>query len=84
MMRRLQAIGEEAGWGSSPRTMLDELDSNGLLESSVLRGLEGLYQSRNAIVHGFTSPMIESSAAQFLVETARVLLGESMAAKLTA
>ena len=41
MRRRLQANGEKAGWGSSPRTMLNELYSAGVLQSSVFRRLEG-------------------------------------------
>src|SRR5262245_34958460 len=60
MRRRLQANGEEAGWGSSPRTMLNELYSGGVLQSSVFRDLEGLYQLRSALVHGFTTPAIEN------------------------
>ena len=37
MRRRLHANGDEAGWGSSPRTMLNELYSGGVLQSSVFR-----------------------------------------------
>jgi len=81
MRRRLQANGEDAGWGSSPQTMLNELYSGGVLQSSVFRELEGLFQARSAIVHGFTTPVIESSAVQFLVEIARMLLDESRSAK---
>jgi hypothetical protein len=40
MRRRLRAGGEEAGWGSSPRTMLNELYSGGVLQSRVFRDLE--------------------------------------------
>jgi len=81
MRRRLQANGEEVGWGSSPRTMLNELYSGGALQSSVFRDLEGLFQARSAIVHGFTTPVIDKSAVQFLVEIAGMLLDESRAAK---
>jgi HEPN domain-containing protein len=81
MRRRLMAEGKQAGWGSSPRTMLNELYSDGLLPGSVFRDLEGLFQARSAIVHGFTTPEIEPSAVQFLVDTARRLLDESRAAK---
>jgi hypothetical protein len=52
-----------------------------VLQGSVFRELEGLFQARSAIVHGFTTPVIENSAVQFLVETARMLLDESRAAK---
>jgi len=81
MRRRLQADGEAAGWGSSPQTMLNELYSGGVLQSSVFRSLQGLYQARSAIIHGFTTSVIENSAVQFLVEIARMLLDESRAAK---
>jgi hypothetical protein len=84
MRRRLQANGDEAGWGSSPRTMLNELYSAGVLQSSVFRRLEGIFQARSAIVHGFTAPVIENSAVQFLVETARLLLDESRASEMIA
>lgn len=81
MRKKLQAEGEEAGWGSSPRTMLNELYSGGVLQSSVFRDLEGLFQARTAIVHGFTTPVIQISAVQFLIENARMLMNESQAAK---
>ena len=84
MRRRLRAEGEEAGWGTSPRTMLNELYSGGVLQGSVFRDLEGLFQVRSAIVHGFTMPVIEKSAVQLLVETARRLLIEAQPAKQTA
>jgi REase_AHJR-like len=79
MRRRLQAEGEEAGWGSSPRTMLNELYSAGVLESRDFRNLEDLYHARNAIVHGFCPPVLERSAVTFLLEKTRRLLDESRA-----
>ena len=81
MRRRLRSGGEEAGWGTSPRTMLNELYSEGVLSTRVLRDLEGLFQLRSAIVHGFSAPSIEPSAVQFLVDTARRLLTESQPVK---
>jgi hypothetical protein len=64
--------------------MLNELYSSGALQNGVFRDLEALCQARIAIVHGFTIPVIESSAVQLLVETARLLMDESRAAKRTA
>lgn len=64
--------------------MLNELYSGGVLQRGDFRDLEGLFQARSAIVHGFTTPVIESSAVQFLVETARRFLDESRTAKQTA
>ena len=84
MRRRLQAEGEEAGWGSSPRTMLNELLSAGAISNSVFRDLEGLFQARSAIVHGFTMPIIEPGAVNFILDVARKLLEESNMVKLPA
>jgi uncharacterized protein YutE (UPF0331/DUF86 family) len=83
MRRRLQAEGEDAGWESSPRTMLNELYSSGVLHSSDFRDLEDLIQARNAIVHGFASPVIGNGAVPFLIEIARRLLDESRAVQTT-
>jgi hypothetical protein len=80
MRRRLRAEGERADWGTSPRAMLNELYSSGVLEGSLFRDLEGLFQARSAIVHGFTTP-VENGAVQVLVDTARRLLEESGAVK---
>jgi hypothetical protein len=81
MRRRLQAEGEEAGWGSSPRTMMNELLSAGAFSNSVFQDLEGLFQGRSAIVHGFTMPIIEPSAVNFILDLARKLLEESKQVK---
>jgi hypothetical protein len=80
MRRRLRAEGEEADWGTSPRTMLNELYSSGVLSTRVLRELEGLFQLRSAIVHGFSAPVVEPSSVLFLVDTARRMLTESQPA----
>lgn len=84
MRRRLVAEGKQVGWGSSPRTMLNELYSDGLLPSSDFRDLERLFQTRSAIVHGFTTPVIQENAVQFLIATARNFLEESSTATTTA
>jgi REase_AHJR-like len=85
MRRRLQAEGEVAGWGTSPRTMLNELYSAGAISTGVLRQLEGIAHLRNAMVHGFsTAAVVDASSVLFLVETARRLLTESQPAKQTA
>ena len=84
MRKRMQAEGEEAGRGSSPRTLLNELYSSGMLNGGDFRDLERLYQARNVIVHGFSPPEIQPSAVQFLVDTARRLLAESHPAKQSA
>jgi hypothetical protein len=81
MRRRLQAGGEKAGWGTSPRTMLNELYSSGMLPGTVFRDLERLFQARSAIIHGFTTPGVDPSAVQHLAAVARRLLSESQPAK---
>ncbi len=81
MRRRLRSGGEEVEGGTSPRTLLDELYSGGVLSTGVLRDLEGLFQLKNAIVHGFSAPAVEPSKVQFLVDTARRLLKESQLVK---
>jgi hypothetical protein len=77
MRRRLRAAGEEVEWGTMPRTMLNELYSAGILPTATLRELEGLFQLRSEVVHGFAAPDVEPKAVQFVVETARRLLTES-------
>ena len=84
MRRRLRAEGEQAVWGTSGRTMLNELYSSGVFSTRLLRDLEGVFQLRSAIVHGFAAPAAEPSTVRFLVETARGLLTESQPAKQTA
>lgn len=74
MRHSLREQGSEAGWGTSPRTMLNELVSSGMLSSGEFRVLEGYFQLRNIIVHGFSPPAIEPGAVQSLVSTARRLL----------
>lgn len=76
MRRRLRAEGEEAGWGTPPRTLLNRLLSSGLITTGVFRDLEELYQARNLIVHGFATPAIGPDATQFLLDTAEQLREE--------
>jgi hypothetical protein len=84
MRRRLVASGGKATYGTSPRTMLNELFSAGIFSNSVFRHLEGLFQLRNIIVHGFAVPQFPSSAVEFLLSTAAQLLEAPPQAKQTA
>jgi hypothetical protein len=81
MRRRLRAAGGEAGWGTTPRTMLNELYSSGELSTSVLRDLERLFQLRSAVVHGFSTTAVDPGAVRFLADTARRLLTQAQPAK---
>ena len=84
MRRRVRACGGKAGWGDDARTLLNELYSSGPISTRVLRDLEGLFQVRSAIVHGFSAPAVDPGAVRFLVETARRFLAEAQPVKQTA
>jgi hypothetical protein len=84
LRRRVRAGGGEAGWETTPQTLLDELYSSGAVSGSVLRELERLSQVRGALVHGFLAPGVEPGAVRFLVETVRRLVAESQPVKQTA
>lgn len=79
MRQRLRAEGSEAGWGTSPRSMLDELLSSGVISYHLFGELKRLSQLRNILVHGFAAPAVEPDAVRFLIDTARRLLEESRA-----
>jgi uncharacterized protein YutE (UPF0331/DUF86 family) len=84
MRHRLRSQGSEAGWGTSPRTMLNELVSSGAISQSAFRDLESLFRLRNVIVHGYSAPAVEPAAVRFLIDTARRLWADSHPAKQTA
>jgi hypothetical protein len=86
MRLRLRAAGEQTGWGSSLRSMLTELYSNGFVDVKEFRRLEALLPVRNQIAHGFTSSLAseEKGAVQFLSDTGRRLVEESRTAILPA
>ncbi len=77
MRHRLRALGVKTQWGISPREMLNDLYSSGILSHSEFRDLEGLFRLRNIIAHGFSLPEIGDGAATFLCDTTRRLLEES-------
>ncbi len=68
MRHRVRAMGRKAGYGASPRSLLNELISSGELDHGQFRDLEGLMQMRNRIVHGFEPPPIGRGAIEFLAE----------------
>jgi hypothetical protein len=81
MRHRLRSIGEKADWGASPRSMLNELVSSGILTHGEFRDLEEVSRLRNMIVHGFAIPEISPDAVPSLARTARRLLVESKQAE---
>ncbi|VTR96731.1 Uncharacterized protein OS=Bacillus cereus H3081.97 GN=BCH308197_0973 PE=4 SV=1 [Gemmata massiliana] len=84
MRRRLVSVGRKAVYGTSPRTMLNELLSTGGFSNSEFRDLEGLFQLRNIIVHGFAVPQFQNSAVEFLIRMAKQLLEAPPQVKQTA
>jgi hypothetical protein len=84
MRRRVRAGGDEAGWGTVPRTLLNDLYSAGIISTSVLRHLERLFHVRSAVINGFSVPAVDPGAVRFLVDTARRMLAESQPVKQTA
>jgi hypothetical protein len=83
MRLRLRAAGERTGWESSPRSMLNELYSNGVLNVAEFRKLETLARLRNQIVRGFISPLAsEGGAVQVLCDIGQRLIEESQNANL--
>ena len=84
MRKKLQVSGQQTGWGTNPRTMLNELFSAGVFNNRVFRDLEGVFQLRNRVVHGFSTPVVEPATVKFLVDTARQLLDTAEPAKMTA
>jgi hypothetical protein len=79
MRHKLRTMGDEAGWGTSPQTMLNDLVSSGVLSQGEFRDLEGISRLRNIIVHGFSAPETSYGygAVSLLSGIARRLLAES-------
>lgn len=79
MRVRLRSLGNQAKWGTSTRSMLNELYSDGIFSERELRELEAIAHLRNVIVHGFALPQIKEDTVQFINQVARRLLDESHA-----
>jgi hypothetical protein len=77
MRHRLRSLGAKAEWGTSPRSMINELLSIGVLTHSDSRDIEEFSRLRNIIVHGFSVPELRPDTVSFLASTARRLLEES-------
>jgi REase_AHJR-like len=84
MRRRLRAMGEKAGPGTTPLSLVGELYANGSFFPEELENLERIYLLRNEIVHGFAAPTVDAGDVRFLVDTGRRLLEESQPAKQSA
>jgi hypothetical protein len=74
---RIRAQGGETEWGATPRVLLNELLSTGVLSRDDYRRFVELSHLRNIIVHGFAVPEIDPSVVPFLTNTARQLLADA-------
>jgi hypothetical protein len=84
MRKRLRAGGERVGWGDDPRSLLNQLFSNGIVENPEYRYLEGLMHTRNVLVHGFAPRVVSPRDVDNMLETAGRLLDEARAMRKTA
>jgi REase_AHJR-like len=84
MRRRLRSMGERAGPGADPMSLVGELHSGGPFSVEEFQHLERIYLLRNEIVHGFAAPTVDAGDVRFLVDTGRRLLEESQPAKQSA
>jgi hypothetical protein len=81
MRMRLRAAGEKAAWGTTPREMLNELYSSGILSVSEFHELGRIADFRNQTVHGFRSDDFDADWVSFLNQLAQRLTDESLPEK---
>lgn len=88
MRMRLRKAGEKVGSGTSPREIMNELYSTGVLSETEFRRLDDLARLRSQIVHGFSFASTPNPSGpdvvQFLSEVTHRLVEESELAELTA
>ena len=90
MRLSVRAGGGQAGWGSSPTSMLSELYSTGEIDAVEFARLKMLARVRNQIVHGFSSDdfsALDPSKAEtvhFIGQIGKRLLYEAQKRSLTA
>ncbi len=77
MRHRLRSMGQKAGYGTPPRSMLNALISAGEIDHGEFRDLDGISNLRNVIVHGFEPPPVGRGALEFLGALAHRLLEET-------
>ena len=84
MRKRVRAEGQMADWESSPKELLNELYSSGIISTTEFPLLERGLRSRNEIVHGFAAPNVEADHVRFLIDLAQRLMQESQLAEQSA
>ena len=77
MRQKLRALGEKTEWGTSPRSLINELLSSGGVTRSEFQELEGFFSMRNAIAHGYSGQRVDPNSVRSLTSIARRLLDES-------
>lgn len=75
--QKLRSLGEKTEWGTSPRSLINELLSSGVITRSEFQQIEGFYSMRNVIVHGYSGRKIDPSSVKSLTSIVRRLLDES-------
>jgi len=81
MRMRIRAAGDEAGWGTSPLQLMNELVSSGLLSREDFQQLQSASRIRNEIVHGFNAANSDAATVHLLTNIARRFVSDSQRAK---
>ena len=62
---KLRAPGEKTEWGTSPRSLINELLSSGVVTRSEFQEIEGFFSMRNAIAHGYSGRKVDSNSVRW-------------------
>jgi uncharacterized protein YutE (UPF0331/DUF86 family) len=74
---RVRTEGEIVGWGTTPRQLINEILSSGIVSMEEFAEIERLYRLRNEVVHGFVASGIQTADVHYLVQLSRRMLEES-------
>jgi HEPN domain-containing protein len=77
MRQTLRALGEKTEWGTSPRSLINELLSSGIVTRSEFQEIEEFFSMRNAIAHGYSGQKVDPNSVRSLTSIARRLIEES-------
>ena len=77
MRQKLRSLGEKTEWGTSPRSLINELLSSGGVTRGEFQELEGFFRMRNAVAHGYSGQKVDPNSVRSLTSIARRLLDES-------
>jgi uncharacterized protein YutE (UPF0331/DUF86 family) len=82
MRQYLRWSGQKAGWGISPRQMINELYSSGVFSTVEFQRILELSRLRNEIVHGFVPSTNDAEVVSFLIEITSRMLAEGRATQM--